>query len=57
MKTYYPCTWISFVNKKIEKNKKLKFVIENYIYCSLATIIFETTDLYTIQLFSKYADN
>ena len=32
----YPCPWISFVNQKNEKNEKLKFVNENYIYCSEA---------------------
>ena len=34
---YYPCTLLSFVdqkNEKKKKNKKLKFVNENYIYCS-----------------------
>ena len=31
METYYPYTSLSFVNQKNEKNKKLKFVNENYI--------------------------
>ena len=26
MEPYYPCTWLSLVNQKNEKNKKLKFV-------------------------------
>ena len=26
MEPYYPCTWLSSVNQKNEKNKKLKFV-------------------------------
>ena len=56
MEPYYPCTWLSFVNQKNEKNKKLKFVNENYIYCSEG-IFFKTTDLYTVYLFSEYADN
>ena len=30
----YPCTWIRFVNQKNGKNKKLKFLDENDIYCS-----------------------
>ena len=34
MEPYYPCTWLSFENQKNEKNKKLKFVNENYIYYS-----------------------
>ena len=33
-KEYYPCTWLSFVNEKNEKTKKLKFANENYIYWS-----------------------
>ena len=33
METYYPWTLLSFVNKTNEKNMKLKFVNENYIYC------------------------
>ena len=38
---YYPCTLLSFVdqkNEKKKKNKKLKFVNENYIYCSWGII-------------------
>ena len=34
MESYYLCTWLSFVNEKNEKNKKLKFVYETYIDCS-----------------------
>ena len=33
-KEYYPCTWLSFVNEKNEKTKKLKFANENCIYWS-----------------------
>ena len=50
MEPYCPCTW-----QKNEKNKKLKFVNEDYIYCSY-NIIFQST-LYTVYLFSEYADN
>ena len=56
MEPYYPCTWLTFVNQKNEKHKKLKLVNENYIYCFLGTI-FKTTDVYTAYLFSEYADN
>ena len=53
METYYSYTWLSFGNKKNEKKKKkLKFINENYIY-----YFFKTTDLYTVYLFSEYADN
>ena len=31
METYYSRTWLSFINQINEKNKKLKFVYENYI--------------------------
>ena len=47
METYYPCTWLSFVNQKNEKNKKSKFV-----NLDLSTVpkvlIFKRTDLYTV---------
>ena len=56
MEPYYPCTWLSFVNQKNEKNKKLKFVNENYIDCSEG-IIFQITGLYTVYLYSECADN
>ena len=42
MESYYPCTWLSFVNQKNEKkkkkNEKLMFVNENYIYWSYGII-------------------
>ena len=44
MESYYPCTWLSFVNQKNEKKKKKKekeklmFVNENYSYWSYGTI-------------------
>ena len=28
MEPYYPCNWLSFVNQKNGKNKKLKFLFE-----------------------------
>ena len=36
MDSYYPYTWLSFLNQKNEKKKKKKweFVNENYLYCS-----------------------
>ena len=59
METYYPCTWVNFVNQKNEKKKKkeLKFVNENYIFIVPKLLFFKTTDLYTVYLFSEYADN
>ena len=57
MERYYPWTWISFVNQKNEKKKELKFVTENYISIVPKLLFFKTTDLYTVYLFSKYADN
>ena len=43
MESYYPCTWLSFVNQKNEKKKKKKnvklmFVNENFIYWSYGII-------------------
>ena len=56
MEPYYPCTWLSFVNQKNEKNKTLKFVNEKYIYVP-KVLLFKTTDLYTAYLFSEYENN
>ena len=39
------------------KNKELKFVNENYISIVPKLLFFKTTDLYTVYLFSEYADN
>ena len=56
MEPYYPCTWLSFVNQKNEKNKTLKFVNEKYIYAP-KVLRFKTTDLHTVYLFSEYENN
>ena len=39
------------------KNKELKFFNENYIFIVPKLLFFKTTDLYTVYLFSEYADN
>ena len=39
------------------KNKELKFVNENSISIAPKLLFFKTTDLYTVYLFSEYADN
>ena len=57
METYYPWTWLSFINQKNEKNKKLKFVNETYISTVPKVLFFKTTDLNIAHLFSEYADN
>ena len=57
IETYYPCTWISFVKHKSEKNKKLKIVNKNYISNDPKLLFFKTTDLYTVYLFSECAEN
>ena len=46
-----------FLKSEKWKNKKLKFVNENYISTFPKLLFFETTDLYTVYLFSEYADN
>ena len=45
--------------RKLEmwKNKELKLVIENYISIVPKLLFFKTTVLYTVYLFSEYADN
>ena len=59
METYYPCTWLSFVNQKDEKKrkKKLKYLLMKIISTVPKLLFFKTTDLYTVYLFSEYADN
>ena len=41
----------------MKKNKKLKFINENYIDTVPKVFSFKTTDLYTVYLYSEYADN
>ena len=53
MESYYPCTWLSFVNQKNEKNKKLKFVNENYICFSYGIIFQNNRSLYCIPIIWK----
>ena len=50
LSNYFPCTWISFVNQKNEKNKRLKFVNEYYIYCSYAIIFQNNWSVYSIPI-------
>ena len=56
METYYPCTWLSFVNQKKEKIRNWSLLME-IIYASPKLTFFKTTDLFTLYLFSAYADN
>ena len=56
MEPYYPCGWLSFINQKKKKKKKLKFVNE-IISTVCEVLFFKTTDLYTVYLFYEYADN
>ena len=39
------------------KNEELKFVDEKYISIVPRLLFFKTTDLFTVYLFSEYADN
>ena len=56
METYYPCTWISFVNQKNEKIRNWSLLMK-IISTVPKVLFFKTTDLYTVYLFSEYADN
>ena len=56
METYYPCTWISFVNQKKEKIRNWSLLVQ-IISTVHELLFFKTTDLYTIYLFSEYAEN
>ena len=59
MDSYYPCTWLSFVNQKNEKKKKIRngSLLMKTISTVPKVLLFKTTDLYTVYLFSAYADN
>ena len=56
METYYPCTWLSFVNQKNEKIRNWSLLMK-IISTVPKVLFFKTTDLYTVYLFSEYADN
>ena len=49
METYYPCTWLSFVN---QKNEKIRNLLMKIISALPKQLFFKTTDVYTV-----YADN
>ena len=59
MDSYYPCTWLSFVNQKNEKKKIIRngSLLMKTISTVPKVLLFKTTDLYTVYLFSAYADN
>ena len=59
MEPYYPSTWPSFVNQKNEKkkNKKNWSLLLKIISTVPKVLFFKTTDMYTVYLFSEYADN
>ena len=55
MKPYYPCTSLSFLNQKNEtRNWNLLMKIISTVP---KVLFFKTADLYTVYLFSEYADN
>ena len=56
METYYPCTWLNFVNQKNEKIRNWSLLVK-IISTVHELLFFKTTDLYTVYLFSEYAEN
>ena len=56
METYYPGSWLSFENQKKEKLGNWSLLIK-IISTVPKLLFFKTTDLYTVYLFSEYADN
>ena len=56
MKPYYPRTWQSFVNQK-DKKIRNRSLLMKIISTVRKVLFFKTTDLYTVYLFSEYADN
>ena len=59
MDSYYPYTWLSFLNQKNEKKKKKRngSLLMKTISTVPKVLLFKTTDLYTVYLFSAYVDN
>ena len=58
MDSYYPYTWLSFLNQKNEKKKKKRngSLLMKTISTVPKVLLFKTTDLYTVYLFSAYVD-
>ena len=56
MEAYYPCTWPSFINQKNEKIRKWSMLMK-IISTALKLLLFKSTDLYTVHIFSEYWDN
>ena len=56
MKIYYICTWLSLINQKNEKIRNWSLLMK-IISTVPKLLFFKTTGLYTVYLFSKYADN
>ena len=50
MEQYYLCNWLSFEDLKNEKNKKLKCVNKNYIYCSSGIVFQSNWSVYCIPI-------
>ena len=57
MEPYYACTWLSFVNQKKEKKIRNWSLLMKIIFTVHKLLFFKTTDLCTVHLLSKYADN
>ena len=56
METYFPCTWLTFVNQKNEKIRNGSLLIK-IISAVPKLLFFKTTDLCTVHIFSEYANN
>ena len=56
METYYPYTWLRFVNQNNEKVRNWS-LLTKILSTVTKLLFFKTTDLYTEYLFSEYADN
>ena len=56
MKTYYSCTWLTFVNQKNEKIRNWSSLIK-IISIVPKLSFFKATDPYTVYLSPEYEDN
>ena len=57
MEAYCPCTWLSLLHQKNEKEKRTSSFIMKILSSVPKLLLLKTIDLYTVYLFSEYAGN
>ena len=56
MRPYYPCTWLSFVIRKMKKITHGS-LLRKVLSTVPKVVFFKITDRYVVYPFSKYEDN